>query len=69
VPETTDPYLTQRAAEILLAARTVFVRQGFERATMQEIASEAGISAGAIYRYFPSKESLITSVCAAAHTD
>jgi AcrR family transcriptional regulator len=69
VLESSDPYLAERAAEILGAARAVFVRQGFERATMQEIASEAGLSAGAIYRYFPGKESLITAVCGAAHTD
>ena len=63
--ETADPYLVQRKAEILAGARAVFVRHGFERATMQEIADEVGLSAGAIYRYFPSKEALITSVCAA----
>ena len=63
---TTDPYLLQRKIEILAAAQAVFVRHGFERSTMQAIADEAGISAGAIYRYFPSKESLITTVCTAA---
>ena len=60
-----DPYLEARKAEILNAARAVFVRHGFERATMQDIATEVGISPGAIYRYFPSKEDLITVVCAA----
>ena len=69
VTETADPYLTQRRIEILDAARAVFVRRGFERATMQEIADEVGISAGAIYRYFPSKEALITTVCGAAGAD
>ena len=33
---------------------------------MQEIADEAGISASGIYRYFPSKASRVTSVCADA---
>jgi len=64
--EAADPYLVERKAEILAAARVVFVRRGFERATMQEIADEVGLSAGALYRYFPGKEALITSVCAAA---
>lgn len=63
---TPDAYLEERKAEILRAARVVFIRHGFERATMQDIATEAGISPGAIYRYFPSKGSLITSACAAA---
>lgn len=61
-----DAYLEERKAEILQAARAVFIRHGFERATMQDIASEVGISPGAIYRYFPSKDDLITVVCAAA---
>jgi AcrR family transcriptional regulator len=61
-----DAYLEERKAEILAAAKAVFIRHGFERATMQEIATEAGLSAGAIYRYFPGKESLVTAVCAAA---
>lgn len=65
-PQPVDPYLAQRKAEILAAARNVFVRRGFEGATMQEIADETGISAGGIYRYFPSKASLVTSVCADA---
>lgn len=63
---TPDAYLEERKAEILQAARVVFIRHGFERATMQDIATEAGISPGAIYRYFPSKGSLITSACAVA---
>lgn len=64
MPVSPDAYLEERKAEILAAARAVFIRHGFERATMQEIADEVGLSAGAIYRYFPSKESLITIVCA-----
>ena len=66
---TSDPYLEARKAEILDGARAVFIRHGFERATMQDIATEVGISPGAIYRYFPSKEHLITVVCAAAGAD
>ena len=40
----------------------LFARKGIEHTTMQEIASEAGISAGAIYRYYPSKEQLVRAV-------
>jgi len=64
--EATDPYVAERRREILAGARTVFVRHGFERATMAQIASEVGLTAGALYRYFPNKESLITTVCGAA---
>jgi TetR/AcrR family acrAB operon transcriptional repressor len=40
------------------AACGVFTRKGLEAATMAEIATEAGISPGAIYRYFENKEEL-----------
>jgi AcrR family transcriptional regulator len=52
---------TQRArrARILDAAERCFVRAGFHRTTMDDICKEAGISPGALYVYFDSKESLI----------
>jgi AcrR family transcriptional regulator len=40
------------------AAISVFERRGFERASMTAIAAEAGLSSGAIYTYFGSKEEL-----------
>jgi TetR/AcrR family transcriptional regulator, repressor for uid operon len=45
-----------RRTRILDAAETCFVRSGFHRTTMQDVAAEAGMSAGNLYRYFPSKE-------------
>jgi AcrR family transcriptional regulator len=45
-------------ARILLAARTVFGRQGFHAATIEQIADEAGLSNGAIYYNFASKGEL-----------
>jgi TetR/AcrR family transcriptional regulator, repressor for uid operon len=55
---------TQRARRehILDAAEKCFVRQGFHRCTMQEICKEAGISPGALYLYFASKEDLIAGI-------
>lgn len=55
-------YLEARTAEIRDAAMRVFARKGINVATMQDIASEAGISAGAIYRYFPGKDELVRAV-------
>ncbi|MQA00163.1 MAG: TetR family transcriptional regulator [Dehalococcoidia bacterium] len=59
----TEDYLEARRQEILEAAARVFIRRGFEAATMQDIAAEADVSAGLIYRYFPGKDDLIVSVC------
>jgi len=44
-----------RCAEILEAARKVFARKGFEKATMDEIAEAAGVAKGTVYLYFESK--------------
>ena len=53
-----DAHLEARRRSILEAATRVFSRKGVESATMAEIARLAGISPGAIYRYFESKEAL-----------
>jgi AcrR family transcriptional regulator len=46
-------------AKILEAALVVFREHGFERATMREIALEAGVATGAAYYYFDSKDALV----------
>jgi AcrR family transcriptional regulator len=51
-----------RRDEILAAAQRCFVRNGFHQTSMQEICAEAGMSPGNLYRYFPSKESLIAGI-------
>lgn len=48
-----------RRSLILDAAARCFVRTGFHRATMQDIASEAGMSPGNLYRYFRSKGAMV----------
>jgi len=50
---------------IISAATTCFLRSGFRGASMNDICSEAGMSPGALYRYFPSKEAIIEQICAA----
>jgi AcrR family transcriptional regulator len=47
--------------KILTAAGVVFARQGLE-ATLDEIAAEAGVGVGTVYRRFPDKESLIAAL-------
>ncbi len=48
----------QRRTEILDSARRVFQERGYTEARMAEIAERAGIAAGTLYLYFPSKEAL-----------
>jgi len=52
-----------RHARILQAAERAFVRYGFHAATMLQVADEAGMSAGNLYRYFPSKEAIVEGLC------
>ena len=51
-----------RRAHILDAAELCFARSGFHRTSMQDICKEAGVSAGALYVYFASKEDLIAGI-------
>ena len=53
---------SDRRDEILAAAQRCFVRSGFHQTSMQEICAEAAMSPGNLYRYFPSKESLIAGI-------
>src|SRR5712691_13315959 len=62
MPLVSDRYLDARRVDILESAKRLFVRKGFAEATMQDIATDAGVSAGSIYRYFASKEELIRAV-------
>ncbi len=52
----------ERISQLLAAAATCFARRGFHRTTMDEIAREAGVSAGLIYRHFASKDQLIVAI-------
>lgn len=47
-----------RRAALLAAAARRFDAAGFDGTTMADVAAEAGVSKGATYLYFPSKESL-----------
>jgi TetR/AcrR family transcriptional regulator len=53
-----------RRREILLAAARVFIKNGFRRATMEEIAAVAGLGVGTLYHYFKNKEQLFASLLA-----
>ena len=51
-----------RREHILDQAEVCFARAGFHRTTMQDICKVAGVSPGALYVYFASKEALIAGI-------
>lgn len=56
-----------KVEQIISAAQSVFGRFGMKKATMQEIASEIGISKALLYYYFPDKEHLYKTVVEKEH--
>ena len=62
MPKVTQEHLDRRRQQILDAAVDCFARQGFHAASMQDIFTASGLSAGAVYRYFPSKSDLIRAI-------
>lgn len=53
----------ERRKLVLDAAERSFARAGFHRTTMQDVAAEAGMSPGNLYRYFASKDALVAGLC------
>ena len=51
-----------RPDEILDAALAVFGEQGFAQARVEDIAKRAGLSKGAVYLYFPSKDAMLNAL-------
>ena len=52
-----DPKVLKRV-RILDAAEALFIRQGYVKTSMDEVAREAGVAKGTLYLYFKSKEEL-----------
>ncbi|WP_158543012.1 TetR/AcrR family transcriptional regulator [Phytoactinopolyspora halophila] len=59
MPRVSEAHLNARRDQILEAAWRCFARNGFPGTSMQDIFTESGLSAGAVYRYFPSKLELV----------
>lgn len=69
MPKLKPETLEARRDHVLDAAEKCFARNGFHATTMQMICREAGISPGALYVYFDSKESLIAGICERDRSD
>jgi AcrR family transcriptional regulator len=62
VPRVSEDHLIARRAQILAAARTCFLTKGLHNTSMQDLIQEAGLSVGAVYRYFKSKNEIINAI-------
>jgi AcrR family transcriptional regulator len=62
MPRVSDAHRERRREQILEAARRCFIRKGFHQSSMADVFAEAGLSAGAVYRYFRSKDEIITAI-------
>lgn len=51
-----------RPDEVLDAALDLFIERGFANTRVEDIAARAGLSKGAVYLYFPSKEAVLEGV-------
>ena len=58
-----NKYPEETVRKILDTAERLFIEKGYDRASLQEIIAETGLSKGAIYHYFASKEDILYSVC------
>ncbi|AIT79557.1 TetR family transcriptional regulator [Novosphingobium pentaromativorans US6-1] len=48
--------------KVVSAARKLFAKRGFHQTAMADLAKEADVSVGAIYRVFPSKQDIIHAI-------
>ncbi|QLY33255.1 TetR/AcrR family transcriptional regulator [Nocardia huaxiensis] len=62
MPRVSEEHLERRRQQILDAAQTCFARKGLHTTTMQDVFAESGLSAGAVYRYFKSKDDIIAAL-------
>src|SRR6201996_64315 len=53
----------QRRAEILDAAKRLFVEEGYAATTIRRVAAKLGVSSTALYVYFPDKEAILVEIC------
>ncbi len=66
MPRVVPEYKEEARSRILEAANRVFAEKGYRQATMDDVAKKLGVSKGALYLYFTSKEELFEAICRTA---
>jgi AcrR family transcriptional regulator len=62
MPRVSQKHLDRRRRQILDAASRCFAAEGFHATSMQDVLAASELSAGAVYRYFPSKQAIIEAI-------
>lgn len=62
MPPVSERYREARRQEITRAARRCFARDGFAGTSMSDVFAESGLSSGAVYGYFTSKDELVSVI-------
>jgi len=66
---TPERRMERTRAALVASARHVFATRGFDGASLDEIADEAGYTRGAIYKHFANKEDLLFAVADTINTE
>jgi AcrR family transcriptional regulator len=62
MPRVSDEYMARRRGEIREAAKACFAREGFHATSMRDIYRECGLSPGAVYNHFASKDEIVRAL-------
>jgi AcrR family transcriptional regulator len=66
MPKVVAGYKEEARKTILLTAAEVFAEKGYRESTMDDVAKKLGVSKGAVYQYFTSKDELFQELCGSA---
>lgn len=69
MPKISDQKRAARRTQILEAAWRCFQKEGLHATTMDDIIRASGLSAGAVYSYYPSKDQLILAAVTTSLSD
>lgn len=62
MPRVVPEYKEEAKGRILEAANQIFAEKGYRQSTMDDVAKKIGVSKGALYLYFGSKEELFEAI-------
>lgn len=68
MPKVVPEYKEEAKNRILQAASKLFIEQGYKKTNMNQLARQLGVSKGAIYQYYGSKEELLMDVMKSSST-